>query len=104
MRVPSLCLVFAAGACAHEAGAPSSIPIEPISSNAVFVVNGGDNSITVIDAATEEVAGRIELVDVDYPHHIYLSSDRTTLLVAVPGSDLSGGHGGGGGHGAAGGW
>ena len=48
--------------------------------------------------------GTIELQGVEYPHHIYLSPDGETLLVAVPGSDLSGGHGGGGGgHGGGGG-
>jgi hypothetical protein len=56
----------------------------------------------VIDATTDQVIGKIELLEVEYPHHIYLSTDRSTLLVAVPGSDLSGGHSGGG-HGAAGG-
>jgi YVTN family beta-propeller protein len=80
---------------------PSSVPIAPITTDAVFVVNGGDSSITVIDATRDEVAGTIELLEVDYPHHIYLSPDRATLLVAVPGSDLSGAHTGGhgGGHG-----
>lgn len=83
---------------------PSSTPIDPITSDAVFVVNGGDSSISVIDATTDEVVGTIELHDVAYPHHIYLSPDRATLLVAVPGSDLSAGHAGGGhgGHGAGG--
>ena len=103
MRVAASCLgvVLVAGACAHEGGDPSSVPIEPITDDAVFVVNGGDNTITVIDAVTDEVAGTIDLINVSYPHHIYLSADASTLVVAVPGSDLSGGHGSGGGHGGA---
>ncbi len=96
-------IYLALGACGHSAGGdPSSIPIEPVTFDAVFVINGGDNSISVIDGRSDEVAGTIELVDVDYPHHVYLSQDNATLLVAVPGSDLSGGHTGGG-HGGGGG-
>lgn len=84
-------------------GEPGTVPIDPITYDALFVVNGTDSSITVIDTTTDEVRGTIELLEVEYPHHIYLSADRATLLVAVPGSDLSGGHGGGGhgGHGGA---
>lgn len=87
----------------HGTAIPSSRPIPPIDRAAVFVVNGGDGTITVIDAATRSVAGTIALTDAPYPHHIYASEDRTTLLVAVPGVDLSAGHDGGGhgGHGAA---
>lgn len=97
---PHLGIVLALVGCGgHSMTEPSSIPIDPITFDAVYVVNGEDNSITVIDATTDEVAGTIELVDVDYPHHIYASPDRATLLVAVPGADLSGGHSGGGGHG-----
>lgn len=92
-------------ACGHGAapGEPGSVPIAPIAYDAVFVVNGADSSITVIDTTADEVRGTIELVEVEYPHHIYLSADRGTLLVAAPGMDLSAGHGGGGhgGHGSA---
>lgn len=102
-------LGFALGACANhetgDTGEPGTVPIEPVSGEVVFVVNGGDNSISVIDTSTNMLAGTIELLNVEYPHHIYASPTRDTLLVAVPGSDLSGGHGtgahGGGGHGAA---
>ncbi|MDQ3297582.1 MAG: PQQ-binding-like beta-propeller repeat protein [Myxococcota bacterium] len=93
-----LAAVVVLGACGggHETEEIASVPIDPVAGEAVFVVNGGDNSISVIDAARDEVAGTIELLGIDYPHHIYASADRTSLLVAVPGSDLSGGHGGGG--------
>ncbi len=94
--------MLACTACTHG-GEPSTVPVDPIDHDAVFVVSGADNAIHVIDVRTDEVSGTIELLDVTYPHHIYLSADRATLLVAVPGSDLSGGHGSGGGHGAAGG-
>lgn len=92
--------MLAIGGCSeHMASDLTSVPIDPVTSDAVFVVNGGDSSITVINAETDEIAGAIDLVGADYPHHIYLSPDRATVLVAVPGSDLSGGHGGGGAHG-----
>lgn len=100
-RVTTFGIAALMAACGHEPGEPATLPIDPIAYDAVFVVNGTDNSITVIDTTTDEVRGTIELLEVEYPHHIYLSADRGTLLVAVPGSDLSAGHGGGGGHGGA---
>lgn len=99
----SLSFALAATACAdHEAGDIASIPITPLTADAVFVVNGADNSISVIDAQTDDVIGTIELVGVTYPHHVYASADGARLLVAITGADLSAGHGGGG-HGAPGG-
>jgi YVTN family beta-propeller protein len=38
------------------------------------------------------VAGRIALENSRYPHHVYLSTDKAQLLVAVPGVDYSDGH------------
>jgi YVTN family beta-propeller protein len=74
-----------------QAGERSDVPFD-----AVYVVNGGDGmsgSITVINADTDTVAGTIELPDAMWPHHAYLSPDRSTLAVAAPGMDLSMGHG-----------
>lgn len=64
--------------------------------NAVYVVNGGHEgmgSITVINADVNRVVATIPLPDAMWPHHIYLSPDRSRLAVAAPGMDLSGGHG-----------
>ena len=104
-RFVTLPFVVLACACgAREIGDPGSIPIDPFTSDAVFVVNGDDSSVSVIDGTSDAVVGVIQLANVEYPHHIYLSADGSTMLVAAPGSDLSGGHGGGhGGHGGAGG-
>lgn len=74
------------------AAAPSSTPIPAISGDAVYVVNGEDSSISVIDPSSAKVVGTIKLENVSYPHHVYLSPDRMKLAVAVPGHDLSGGH------------
>lgn len=86
---------------------PSSIPIPAVLGDAVYVVNGEDSSISVIDPANTRVVGTIALQHISFPHHVYLSPDRSKLAIAVPGHDLSGGHsaaaqGGehGGGHGA----
>ncbi|HLL23383.1 MAG TPA: YncE family protein, partial [Kofleriaceae bacterium] len=99
-----LVLVALLGACGgHQTEEIDSVPIAPISGEAVFVVNGGGNSISVIDVMRDEVVGTIALLGVEYPHHIYASPDGSTLLVAVPGADLSGGHGAGGHGGHAGG-
>jgi len=74
------------------AAAPSSVPIPAVSGDALYVVNGEDSSISVIDPSTSKIVGTIKLENVTYPHHVYLSPDRSKLAVAVPGHDLSGGH------------
>src|SRR5262245_54808639 len=61
--------------------APTSTPIAAITHNALFVVNGADASISVINTDTNEVAGTIALEHASFPHHIYLSADRSKLLV-----------------------
>lgn len=85
-------------ACGHHTatseGALSTIPIPAISGDAVYVVNGGDSSISVINPLTNQVLGTIAIQNGMFPHHIYLSADRASLLVAIPGVDLSAGHGG----------
>jgi YVTN family beta-propeller protein len=77
-------------------GTPGSDPIAPIGSEALFVVNGGSNSLTAILVGTNTVAGTIALKNAPFPHHVSLSPDNALLALAVPGMDLSGGHGGGG--------
>ncbi len=77
-------------------GNPSTVAIPIITSDALYVVNGGSNSLTVINTSTNEVAGTIVLKDVTFPHHLSLSPDRGSLSLAVPGMDLSAGHDGGG--------
>lgn len=77
--------------------APMSTPLQqPVAFDAVYVVNGGDGmtgSISVINTETNTVAGTIQLTHAMWPHHIYLSPDGSKLVVAVPGMDLSMGHG-----------
>lgn len=72
---------------------------EEINYDAAYVINGGDNSITVIDLTSLTVKETWTLRRANYPHHIYLSPDKTLLAVSAPGVDLSAGHQGTGGHG-----
>ena len=84
-------------------GAPPTTPARAIAYDALFVVNGGDNSISVINVATNEVAETIAMENASFPHHVNLSPEKAFLAVAAPGTDLSGGHeghGGGEGRGA----
>lgn len=67
----------------------------PVAGDTVYVVNGGEASLSVIDVATDTVTGTIRLNGVRYPHHIYLSGDRSKIALAIPGIDLSSGHGDG---------
>jgi YVTN family beta-propeller protein len=86
-----------AAACAGDArpgaNGGTSTPIPAVNGAAVYVVNGQDHSISVIDPATNTVVGTILLSGVTWPHHVYLSKDGSRMLVAVPNMDLSGGHG-----------
>jgi YVTN family beta-propeller protein len=70
---------------------PSTTPIPAVTGDALYVVNGADATISVIDQKTAAVVGTITMKDAKYPHHIYLSADAAKLVVAVPGVDLSGG-------------
>lgn len=96
-------VAFSGAACGHDAGHdaaghgatqgnPTSVAISAVTTDAVYVVNGEDSSISVLDARTGSSFGTIRLENVVYPHHVYLSPDRTKLAVAVPGHDLSMGH------------
>lgn len=91
-------LILALGACDNNmdnmdmTGDPSVTPVSAISGDALYVVNGGDNSISVINTETGNVTGTIALKNASYPHHISISPDGQTIALAVPGMDLSGGH------------
>jgi YVTN family beta-propeller protein len=67
---------------------------------AAFVVNGLGNSISVINLNDDTKVEDIGLNGAKYPHHIYLSPDKSKFAVAITGIDLSGGHSGHGGSGS----
>ncbi len=63
---------------------------------AVFVVNGADASLSVLEPEGTKVINKIALPSGSFPHHAYVSPDRNTLAISLPGMDFSGGHGDGG--------
>ena len=75
--------------------------------DAAYVVNGESNTISIINITTNKVENTIDLaklksssgdglmemgMDNMWPHHIYLSPDKSKLVVAAPGMDFSEGH------------
>lgn len=62
---------------------------------AAYVVNGEENSLSVINLTTNKEEHHIEFKDAKFPHHIYLSPNKELLAIAITATDLSGGHGGG---------
>jgi YVTN family beta-propeller protein len=61
-----------------------------------FIVNGGENSISVIDLQSFEEKNRFyyKAAGNTFAHHIYFSKDFTKLSVAFPEYDFSNGHSG----------
>ena len=92
-----LVLVLGLGACNEYM--EHDEPDMPLNINypAAFVVNGQDNSVSVIRLPENQITETIKLKDAVAPHHISISPDRTKLAVAITSTDLSGGHGGMGG-------
>lgn len=64
-----------------------------INFHAAYVVNGGSNSISVIDLNTLTVQRTIPLNENGkYPHHISLSPDRKKIAIATPEFDFTQSH------------
>lgn len=61
-----------------------------------FIINGGENSISVIDLQTFEEKNRFFFKSAGntFAHHIYFSKDFSKLSVAFPEYDFSNGHSG----------
>ena len=78
----------------HDMDHGSTATEKNINYPAAYIVNGKSNTISVIDLATETIKETIELNGATFPHHIYLSPDKSTMAVAITSTDLSGGHGG----------
>ena len=80
--------------CAHNGSCNDPLNIDY---PAAYIVNGGNGTISVVNLNDSKVDDEISLNGATFPHHIYLSPDKTTMAVAITGTDLSGGHGGHGG-------
>ena len=86
-------IAFGFSACTDHNGHTTVTPQAELNINykAAFVVNGGNANLSVIDVATSVAKDKITLAGT-FPHHIYVSPDRTRLAVAMTGADLSAGH------------
>ena len=82
---------------------------KPVTYDALFVVNGASNSLSVINISTDKVEKTIKLVSPGtmmgggmmngnstfnnlWPYHISLSPDRSKLAITEPGMDFNGGY------------
>ena len=95
----SFVTLAAIGACKKST---TIMPNLSITYAAAFVVNGGDNTVQVVDLATNKVTETIGLNGATFPHHIYFNKDKSLMAVAIISQDVSGGHAGHGGSGATG--
>jgi YVTN family beta-propeller protein len=73
-------------------------PILPLifEQGSAFVINGGENSISIIDTESFEEKARyfFKKAGNTFGHHIYFSKDFSKLSIAFPEYDFSNGHGG----------
>ena len=66
---------------------------ENIDFPAAYVVNGGSNTVSIIDLNERVVKKIIQLTDLGrFPHHIQLSPDNKRLSVALPEFDFTQSH------------
>jgi YVTN family beta-propeller protein len=76
--------------------------------NAVYVVNGESNTISIIDISSNKVRKTFKLgessmsnmnggmaMELSWPHHFSLNPANNQLAIGAPGMDLSAGHAGG---------
>lgn len=73
---------------------------EDVNYPAGYIIEGEGNAISILNLNTNLIQDKIELKGSTFPHHIYLSPDKTQMAVAFTVNDLSGGHAGH--HGASG--
>lgn len=92
MRFICLALFPLLFSCMQKEAEVSGILKKP----SVLVVNGGDNSLSVIDPDTYQERGRLFIVSPHntFIHHIGLSADQRRFAFALPEYDFSGGHNG----------
>jgi YVTN family beta-propeller protein len=82
---------------------------EPVNYDAIYVVNGASNSLSVIDLSSNQVRKTINLGTLNsgmegsmmngninnsnmWPYHISLSPDKSKLAITEPGMDFNGGY------------
>lgn len=66
------------------------VEVDKIDFPAAYVINGWDNSVSVINLAENSVKKLIQLKEAGkFPHHINLSPDGSKLVVAIPEFDFT---------------
>ena len=80
-------LIF--GACRKN-----DVELLNINYSAAYVVNGQSNDLDVINLNDDTHGSHISLDGATFPHHVYISPDKTLLAVAITSKDLSSGHSG----------
>jgi YVTN family beta-propeller protein len=84
-------LSFPSDAQADALPALSTHPVAPITSDALFVINSGTETLTVIDTARSARVSDIPLFNAHFPYALALAEGGAALWVTVPSIDLSGG-------------
>ncbi|RYU92847.1 YncE family protein [Emticicia agri] len=80
------CLILLLFSCQPK----EEIKTEDINFPAAYVVNGGSNTVSIIDLNERVVKKIIQLTDLGrFPHHIQLSPDGKKLSVALPEFDFT---------------
>lgn len=73
---------------------------EDVNYPAGYIVEGEGNAISILNLSTHLIQDKITLKGSAFPHHIYLSPDKSQMAIAFTANDLTGGHAGH--HGASG--
>lgn len=89
--ISALCFVFLIISCKKKE-TPNPEPVV-VSFPKAYVVNGGSNTISIINLQKLSEDKIIQMTDVGrFPHHINLSPDGKKLAVAIPEFDFTLGH------------
>lgn len=91
-----LSLAFVTACKRQKDEAPQPSPPQAstdITYSAAYIINGGSNSISVIELSTNQVKRTIPL-NVMWSHHVYINPGKTEIAIGVPGMDFSAGHSG----------
>jgi YVTN family beta-propeller protein len=91
-KIYILIILFCNLCCSKQ----NDVFVQKIYKNSATIINGGDNSISVLDLKTLQIAepSYINNINEAFAHHIYFSNDFKNLSVALPDHDFSLGHSG----------
>jgi YVTN family beta-propeller protein len=92
MKYIFISIIFILSSCSKKDPESSAL----FEKGSIFIINGGENSISVIDLQTLEEKNRFFFKSAGntFAHHIYMAKDFSKISVAFPEYDFSGGHSG----------